>query len=97
MKELKCPKCGNVFTVDEDDYASIVNQVKNVEFELEVTRRLEELRNQFNAEQKASSAEADRNFKEEIFKKEKVIGEKDSEIARLREQMGASRTGRSSR
>ena len=88
MKELRCPKCGNVFTVDEDDYASIVNQVKNAECESEVSRRLEELRNQFNAEQKASSAEADRNFKEELFKKEKVIGEKDSEIARLREQMG---------
>ena len=23
MKELKCPKCGNVFKVDEADYASI--------------------------------------------------------------------------
>ena len=49
-----------------------------MEFESKVTRRLVELRNQFNAEQKASSAEADRTFKEEIFKKEKVIGEKDS-------------------
>ena len=28
MKELKCPKCGNAFVVDEADYASIVNQVK---------------------------------------------------------------------
>lgn len=33
MKELKCPKCGNVFTVDEADYASIVSQVKNVDFQ----------------------------------------------------------------
>ena len=24
MKELKCPKCGNVFKVDEADYAAIV-------------------------------------------------------------------------
>ena len=32
MKELKCPKCGNVFQVDEADYASIVSQVKNQEF-----------------------------------------------------------------
>lgn len=28
MKELKCPQCGNVFQVDEADYASIVSQVK---------------------------------------------------------------------
>ena len=42
MKELKCPKCGNVFTVDESDYADIVNQVKNAEFESEQNRRMKE-------------------------------------------------------
>ena len=40
MKELKCPKCGNVFTVDESDYADIVNQVKTKEFQAEVDRRM---------------------------------------------------------
>ena len=43
MRELKCPKCGNVFTVDEADYAAILSQVKNKEFDQEVSRRLEEL------------------------------------------------------
>jgi hypothetical protein len=33
MKELKCPKCGSAFVVDEADYASIVSQVKNAEFQ----------------------------------------------------------------
>ena len=42
MKELKCPKCGNVFTVDESDYADIANQVKNAEFHAEVERQLKE-------------------------------------------------------
>ena len=42
MKELKCPKCGNVFTVDESDYADIVNQVKNAEFESELNRRMKD-------------------------------------------------------
>lgn len=37
MKELKCPQCGSVFSVDEADYASIVSQVKNQEFEAEVS------------------------------------------------------------
>lgn len=40
MKNLKCPKCGEVFVVDETDYASIVNQVKSAEFEQELTRRM---------------------------------------------------------
>ena len=43
MKELKCPHCGNVFTVDENDYAALLNQVKNSEFEHELSRRLHEI------------------------------------------------------
>ena len=43
MKELKCPKCGSTFTVDEADYALLLNQVKNSEFETELARRIHEL------------------------------------------------------
>ena len=43
MKELKCPKCGSTFTVDEADYALLLNQVKNAEFEQELSRRIHEL------------------------------------------------------
>ena len=27
MMEIKCPKCGTMFTVDKADYADIVSQV----------------------------------------------------------------------
>lgn len=43
MKELKCPHCGNVFTVDENDYAALLGQVRNAEFETELSRRIHEL------------------------------------------------------
>ena len=43
MKELKCPKCGNTFAVDENDYAMLLGQVKNAEFEAELSRRIHEL------------------------------------------------------
>ncbi len=43
MKELKCPHCGNVFTVDESDYVALLSQVKNAEFESELARRVHEL------------------------------------------------------
>lgn len=42
MSEIKCPKCGSVFQVDESDYADIVRQVRNREFEAEKVQ-LEEL------------------------------------------------------
>jgi len=43
MKELKCPHCGSTFTVDEADYALLLSQVKNAEFETELARRIREL------------------------------------------------------
>ena len=43
MKELKCPKCNSVFSVDEADYSFILQQVKTAEFNAEVDRRLREL------------------------------------------------------
>lgn len=87
MKELKCPQCGNVFTVDEADYASIVSQVKNAEFHEEVERRLIEISAKKDAENKASIAEAGRSFQEQIFKKDQTISAKDSEIARLKDKI----------
>ena len=56
-KELKCPKCGSVFSVDEADYASIVSQVKNAEFEEELHKRLEMLLGKQEAEQKVKESQ----------------------------------------
>lgn len=59
MKELRCPKCGSPITVDEADYASIVNQVKNAEFQDELNRRLEEIKEQQQLIQQANNKEKD--------------------------------------
>ena len=40
MKELKCPNCGNVISVDEAEYAQILAQVKTAEFDAELGSRL---------------------------------------------------------
>ena len=56
MKELKCPKCGNTFSVDEADYALLLNQVKNSEFEQELARRIHELERAQQARQEAELA-----------------------------------------
>lgn len=84
MKELKCPKCGNVFTVDEADYASIVSQVRNAEFEEELARRLREMQGIQDARQKVKDAEVREDFGKKINEKEKAILEKEQEISRLK-------------
>lgn len=39
MQEIKCPKCGEVFQVDASGYAAIVKQVRDKEFEKELSER----------------------------------------------------------
>lgn len=86
MNELKCPKCGNVFTVDEADYASILNQVKNAEFQNEVNRRIAEIEKQHRAEQRADTIKVEQEFQKRLSEKDLELGKKDTEIAQLREQ-----------
>lgn len=73
MRELKCPKCGNVFSVDEADYASIVSQIKNAEFEEELNRRIAEMLGRQDAERKAKEAEAREEFSRRLNAKELEI------------------------
>ena len=84
MKELKCPHCGQVFKVDEADYASILSQVKNSEFEAEISRRLKELEEKHKAEQDLAAAKNEKSFQAQLSKKELEISAKQSEIDRLR-------------
>ncbi len=39
MREIKCPKCNEVFQVDESGYAAIVKQVRDTEFLKEINER----------------------------------------------------------
>jgi len=87
MKELKCPKCGSVFSVDEADYASILSQVKNQEFEAELRKRMAEWDSRYKAQQELASAKAEQNFQNKLNQKALELGNKDAEIARLRRQL----------
>ncbi len=84
MKELKCPKCGNVFQVDEADYASIVSQVKNAEFDAEVKLRLDEMKKHLSAEQKLQAAKSEQRFQTQLSKKDLQLGEKDAAIEQMK-------------
>lgn len=39
MNEIKCPNCGTVFQIDEQDYQSIVKQIRDKEFTREIDLR----------------------------------------------------------
>lgn len=87
MKELKCPQCGSVFTVDEADYASIVSQVKTQEFDAEVKSRLAEIQKQNEVKQEAESLKISQEFQGKLNAKELELSKKDSEIVKLQAQL----------
>jgi hypothetical protein len=87
MSEIKCPKCGSVFTVDEANYTSIVNQIKNAEFQEEIEKRLNEIEKQNDLKQKAEILKSEQDFQNKISAKEAELNKKDIEITKLKEQV----------
>ena len=79
MKELKCPKCGSVFSVDEADYAFILSQVKNQEFETELRRRMTEIDSRHKAEQQLASAKKEAEIAQLRSRLEAIAAQKESE------------------
>ncbi len=74
MQEIKCPKCGEVFVVDESGYANIVKQVRDKEFAKELQKREEELK---DAQQK----DLDLVRLEQKNQLDKALSAKDSELS----------------
>ena len=86
MKELKCPKCGSMFKVDEADYAAILPQVKNQEFEAELRRRLAEMDSRHKAEQQLANAKAQQDFQNLLNQKIAELNAKEAEMERIKHQ-----------
>ncbi|AZQ41905.1 DUF2130 domain-containing protein [Streptococcus periodonticum] len=42
MNEIKCPNCGEVFTVNESQYSELLAQVRTTEFDKEIHTRIEQ-------------------------------------------------------
>ena len=65
MKEIKCPHCQTVFTIDENSYADIVSQVRNKEFAEDVHKQLEFAKKQFETEKALAKEQEKRLYDEE--------------------------------
>ena len=77
MAEIKCPRCGEVFQVDESGYAEILQQVRSAEFESELHERIKLLNSEKAAEINQAKSDAQLNL-------EKLSNEKDREINELK-------------
>lgn len=80
MNEIKCPHCDTVFSVDQAEYAGLLDQVRTKEFEVELTKRL-------HLEQEKQAAQI-QLAKAEVEKAQaKVLTAKELELAKLKSEL----------
>ncbi len=68
MNEIKCPNCGKVFQIDESNYESIVKQIRDHEFEKEITAREKQYEIDKESAVKLAEANTEKKLIEEINK-----------------------------
>ncbi len=100
MQEIKCPKCGEVFQVDESGYAAIVKQVRDKEFDKELRDR----NIQYESEKKSAVRLAEAELEKEIARLSSrleaaeqerrlavndAVMEKEQEIAQLKARLAS--------
>lgn len=78
--EIKCPHCGTLFTIDEAQYADIVQQVRTTEFEHELHARLAEA-------EKTKATEIALAVANATQQAQKVSAAKDTEIQQLKSEL----------
>ncbi|OUO22305.1 DUF2130 domain-containing protein [Collinsella sp. An307] len=94
MNEIRCPKCGTVFTVDESGYADIVRQVRDEQFAAELAERAEAFereKSQAVALAEASvRAEGDRALAAARAEGERELAERTAKIGELTAKLDAA-------
>ncbi|MBQ1307885.1 MAG: DUF2130 domain-containing protein [Erysipelotrichaceae bacterium] len=80
MNEIRCPKCGEVFQIDESNYESIVRQVRDHQFTEELKKRDQEYQEKLKRE-----LELERTRTEN--ENQKALSEKQQEIITLKNQL----------
>lgn len=80
MNEIRCPKCGEVFQIDESNYESIVKQVRDHQFMEELRKRDQEYQEKLKKE-----LELERTRTES--QNQRALSEKQQEIITLKNQL----------
>lgn len=87
MHPITCPHCQKTFKMDDAGFADIMKQVRNQEFEKEMTEKVATAQKEKVAELKIAEANYQRNLQEKIAQKEQEVfqlkAQKDQEINQL--------------
>ena len=76
-----------MFLVDESDYAAILSQVRNQEFESEIQLRLNDIQKQNEAQHETATLKITQDFQGKLTQKDIELSKKEGEIERLKSQL----------
>lgn len=98
MAELKCPHCGQAFTVDDTELSSIVQQIRDKEFEKDIKNRISELKEhmlmthrlEMEAKENEIKLISQKEYDKEIQKLKSQLEKATEKSAKLQAQLDSS-------
>ena len=88
-QEIKCPKCGAVFKVDEASYAKIVKQVRDDEFSRDLAEREKSFEREKSAAVELAKVDTEKTLQSELNQRENRIVKLEAELDNLKMQSEA--------
>lgn len=98
MAELKCPHCEQAFTVDDTELSSIVQQIRDKEFEKDIEKRISELKEhmlmthrlEMEAKENEIKLMSQKEYDKEIQKLKSQLDKATEKSAKLQAQLESS-------
>lgn len=78
--EIKCPKCGTIFTVDESEYATLLEQVRTKEFDASVKKETDRIMRDMKKDAELAAMKA-------AAENASIVAQKDTYIAELKAKL----------
>lgn len=78
--EIKCPKCGTIFTVDESEYATLLEQVRTKEFDASVKKETDRIMRDMRKDAELAAMKA-------AAENANIVAQKDTYIAELKAKL----------
>ncbi len=80
MSEIRCPHCGQIFKIDEHEYAELLSQVRNESFDKELHERMKEAQARFDQEKKIALTEQEARAQKALSEMEAKVQKAASEV-----------------
>ena len=81
MHEIKCPKCGTTFKIDEASYAEVLKQVHNAEFDREIAAKMAEVAKINQKDLELAKQQVINDYEQRAARKEQEIQKLQSELS----------------